>query len=86
MESRGKLDKVLQHVLESEDEYNEPCSTDESSEEEYQPCERVAMLFVDEENIETVRYEAVVSNVATCFSSCVMSCVYKCVYSPSTLY
>ena len=86
MESQGKLDEVLQHVLESEDEYNEPYSTDEFSEEEYEPCERVVMLFVDEENIETVRYEAVVSNVATCFSSCVMPCVYKCVYSPSTLY
>ena len=43
-------------MLESEDEYNEPYSTDESSEEEYETCERVEMLFVDEENIETVRY------------------------------
>ena len=51
MESRGKLDEVLQNVLKSEDEYNEPYSTDESSEEEYEPCERVAMLFVDKENI-----------------------------------
>ena len=40
-------------MLEPEDEYNEPNSTDESSEEEYEPCERVPMLFVDEENIET---------------------------------
>ena len=47
------LDEVLQLVLEPEDEYNEPNSTDESSEEEYEPCERVPMLFVDEENIET---------------------------------
>ena len=33
MENRGKLltlDEVLQHVLESEDEYNEPDSTDDS--------------------------------------------------------
>ena len=37
------------------------------------------MLFVDEENIETVRYEAVVSNVVTCFSSYVMPRVYKCI-------
>ena len=77
MENRGKLNEVLQHVF--EDEYNKPYSTDESSEEEYKPCERVAMLFVDEENIETVRYEAVVSNVVTCFSSYVMPCVYKCI-------
>ena len=49
-------------MLEPEDEYNKPDSTDESSEEEYKPCERVPMLFVDEENIETVRYyDAVVS-------------------------
>ena len=48
-------------MLESEDEYNEPYFTDQSSEEEYEPCERVVMLFVDEENTETVRYEAVVS-------------------------
>ena len=51
MESRGKLDEVLQHVLEPEGEYNEPYSTDESSEEEYEPCERVTMLFMNEENI-----------------------------------
>ena len=57
------LDEVLQHVLEPEDEYNEPGSDDESSEEEYERCERVPILSVDEENIETVRYyEAVVSN------------------------
>ena len=41
-------------MLEAEDEYNEPDSTDESSEEENEPCERVPMLFVDEENIETL--------------------------------
>ena len=35
------LDEVLQHVLESEDEYNEPDSTDESSEEEYEPCKEL---------------------------------------------
>ena len=51
MENRGKLDEVLQNVLGSEDEYYEPYSTDESLEEEYEPCERAAMLFVDEENI-----------------------------------
>ena len=77
MENRGKLNEVLQHVF--EDEYNKLYSTDESSEEDYEPCERVAMLFVDEENIETVRYEAVVSNVVTCFSSYVMPCVYECI-------
>ena len=49
-------------MLEPEDEYNKPDSTDESSEEECKPCERVPTLFVDEENIETVRYyDAVVS-------------------------
>ena len=62
-----------------------PDSTDESSEEGYEPFERVPMLFVDEENIETVRYKVVVSNVLV-FLLVVMSCVYKCVYSPSPLY
>ena len=58
------LDGVLQQVLEPEDESYKPDSTDKSSEEEYEPCERVPMLFVGEENIETVRYyEVVVSNV-----------------------
>ena len=67
MAKRGMLltlDEVLQHVLEPEDEYNEPDFTDGSSEEEYEPGEKVPMLSVDEKNIETVRYyEAVVSNV-----------------------
>ena len=58
-----------------------PDSTDESSEEGYEPFERVPMLFVDEENIETVRYKVVVSNVLV-FVLVVMSCVY----SPSPLY
>ena len=74
MADRGKLltlDEVLQHVLNAEDEYYKPHSTDESSEEEYEPCERAPMLFVDEENTETVRYyKAVESNVATWFPSC----------------
>ena len=58
MANRGKLltlDEVLQHVLEPEDEHYEPDSTEKSSEEEYEHCERVPVLFVDEENIETVR-------------------------------
>ena len=57
MGNRGKLltlDEVLQHVLEPEDEYYKPDSTDESWEEEYKPCERVPMLFVNKENAETV--------------------------------
>ena len=58
MVNRGKLltlDEVPQHVLKPEDEYYEPDSFAESSEEVHEPCERVSMLFVDEENIETVR-------------------------------
>ena len=47
------LDEVLQQVLEPEDESCKPDSTDKSSEEEYEPCERVPMFFVGEENIET---------------------------------
>ena len=88
MGNRGNLltlDEVLQHVLGSEDEYNEPGSTDESSEEEYEPCERVSIMFVDEENIETVGYKAVVRNVLA-FLLVVMSCVCKCVYSLPPFY
>ena len=43
------------------------------------------MLFVDEENIETIRYETVVSNVLALLLV-VLSCVYKCVYSSSPFY
>ena len=88
MANRGKLltlREVLQHVLKSEDEHNKLDSTDESSEEEYEPYERVPMLLVDEENIETVRYETVVINVLALLLV-VMSCVYKCVYSSSPFY
>ena len=84
MANQGKLltlREVLQHELKSEDEYNKRDSTDESSEEEYEPYERVPMLFVDEENIETIRYETVVSK-CTCSSSCCdVMCLQVCLLS-----
>ena len=84
MANQGKLltlREVLQHELKSEDEYNKRDSTDESSEEEYEPYERVPMLFVDEENIETIRYETVVSK-CTCSSCCCdVMCLQVCLLS-----